>query len=103
MAVVFWVKKGLLMVEFMQHGTTITSEACCEILKKLHTAIHNKRCGMLTFSVVFLHDNTHLQAAASTQALLEHFNWELSNHPPYGPELSLSIYYLFTYLKNCLG
>jgi hypothetical protein len=30
MATVFWDRKGVLMVEFMQHGTTLMSEVCCE-------------------------------------------------------------------------
>jgi hypothetical protein len=35
--------------------------------------------------------------------LLEHFNWELFDNPPYSPDLSPSGYHLFTYLKNWLG
>jgi hypothetical protein len=34
MATVFWDRKGMLTMEFMQQGTTITSEAYCETLKK---------------------------------------------------------------------
>jgi hypothetical protein len=34
MAAVFWDRKGVLMVEFMQQGTTITSQVCCETLKR---------------------------------------------------------------------
>jgi hypothetical protein len=34
MATVFWDRKGVLMVEFMQQGTTITSEVHCKALKK---------------------------------------------------------------------
>jgi hypothetical protein len=51
---------------------------------------------------VFLHDNAHLHTAARTPALLEHFNWVLSYHPPYTPDLSPSNYRLFTYLKRWL-
>jgi hypothetical protein len=54
MATVFWDRKGVLMVEFMQHGTKITSQVYCETLKKLLRAIHNERHEMLTFSVVHL-------------------------------------------------
>jgi hypothetical protein len=39
MATVFWDSKGMLMVEFVKQGTTITSEVYCETLKKLHKAI----------------------------------------------------------------
>jgi hypothetical protein len=35
-----------------------------------------------------------------TPALPEHFNCELFEHPPYGPEPAPSDYHLFTYLKN---
>jgi hypothetical protein len=46
--------------------------------------------GMLTSGVVFFHDNTHPHTAACTRPLLEHFNWELFDHPPYSPLLPLS-------------
>jgi hypothetical protein len=75
----------VLIVEFMQQGITITSEVYCGTLEKLHGAIQNKRRAMLqTFGVlvVLLHDNVHPHTAASTQALLENFNWELFDHPP---------------------
>jgi hypothetical protein len=34
MAAVFWDSKGVLMVEFMQQGTTVMPEVYCETLKK---------------------------------------------------------------------
>jgi hypothetical protein len=82
------------------------SEVYCKTPKKkikLYRAIQNKRCGMLTYSIVLLHGNVHPHTAACTQALLEHFNWELFDHPPYSPNHALSDYHLFTYLKNELG
>jgi transposase len=90
------------MVEFMQQGTTIKSEVYCKTSKKLHRAIQKKRRGILTSSVVLFHDNAHPHTAACIRALLEHFNWELSDHPPYSPDLAPSGYHLFTYLKNWL-
>jgi hypothetical protein len=81
MASVLWDRKGVLMVEFMQQRTTATSEVNCEALKKLRRAIQNKRCGMLTHGVVLLHDN----ARKHTLLAVEHFNWELFDHPPYSP------------------
>jgi transposase len=41
---------------------------------------------LLTSGVVFLHDNARPHKAALTRALLEHFNWELFDHPPYSPD-----------------
>jgi hypothetical protein len=34
MAPVFWDRKGMLMVEFMQQGTSLMSEMYCKTLKK---------------------------------------------------------------------
>jgi histone-lysine N-methyltransferase SETMAR len=86
------------MVEFVQQGTTVTSEVHCETLKKLCKVIQSKRHGLLTCGLVLLHDNaTHIPA------LLEHFNWELFDRSPCSPDLALSDYHLFTYLKNWLG
>jgi hypothetical protein len=74
MAAVFWDREGVLMVEFMQKGTTITSEVYCEIPKtELHRAIESKRLGMLTHGLVLLHDNACPHTATGTWALLEHF------------------------------
>jgi histone-lysine N-methyltransferase SETMAR len=101
MATVFWDRKGVLMVEFMQQGTTITSKVYCEAPKQLCRAIQNKRCGMLTSGIVLLH-NARPHITASTRALLEHFNWDLFDHLPYSHDLALSNYHLFTYLKNWL-
>jgi hypothetical protein len=44
MATVSWDRKGVLMGEFMQQWTTITSEVYCETLKKLRRVM-----GMLTY------------------------------------------------------
>jgi hypothetical protein len=64
-AAVSWDRKEMLMVEFMQHGTTIMSEVYCKTLKKcVRLAIQNKRCGMLTSHVVLLRDNAYPHTAA---------------------------------------
>jgi hypothetical protein len=42
MASVFWDRKRVLIMEFMQQGTTIASEVYCEMPKRLHRAIENK-------------------------------------------------------------
>jgi hypothetical protein len=102
MATVFWDSKRELMVEFMQQGTTIMSEVYCKKKKRLRRAIQNKRSGMLTFGVFFLHDTADLHTATHTQALLVYFTWEFDNSP-YSPDCALSDFRLFTYLKNWLG
>jgi histone-lysine N-methyltransferase SETMAR len=99
----FWGRRGVMMVELMEQGTTITSEVYCETQKNCVRPFTTKRHGMLTSGIVLLHDNTHLHTAVLTWVLLEHFNWKLFDHPPYSPDLAPSNYHLFIYLKNCLG
>jgi transposase len=97
MAAVFCDRKGVLIVEFMQQGTTVMSQVYCKTLQVLRRVM-----GMLTYGVVLLHGNVHPHTAARTRALLEHFNWELFDYPPYSHDLSPSDYHLFTCLKNWL-
>jgi histone-lysine N-methyltransferase SETMAR len=94
MTAVSWDTNGGLMVEFMQQGTTLTSQVYCEALKEFSRAIQIKRRGMLTYSVlvVLLHGNAHPHAAALTRAMLEHFNWVLFDHLPYSLDLAPSDY-----------
>jgi histone-lysine N-methyltransferase SETMAR len=100
---VFWARKAVLIMEFMQQRTTVTSEMYCKTLKELHRNIQNKRHGIVACDVVLLHDNARPHTAARTQALLEHLNLELFDHCPYSPDLAPSDCHLFTYLKNWLG
>jgi hypothetical protein len=102
MAFVFWERKGVMMVGFMQQGTTVTPEAYCETVEAVRRAIHNKGCGMVTCGIMLLHDNAYAYTAARTRALLEHFNWELFEHPHYSPALAPNDCHLFTYLKSRL-
>jgi histone-lysine N-methyltransferase SETMAR len=73
------------------------------IMNYARRATQNKRRRLLISGVLLLHDNTRPHTEARTRALLEHFNWELFDHPPYSPDLAQSDYHLFTYLKNWLG
>jgi hypothetical protein len=66
MTTVFWDRKGILTVKFMQQRITITLQVYHKTLKKLRRAIQNKKHGMLTSSIVLLHENEHLHTAART-------------------------------------
>jgi hypothetical protein len=51
---------------------------------------------MLTKGIVLLHDNAWPHTMACTNALIQLFNWEISDHPPYRPDLAPSDYHPFT-------
>jgi hypothetical protein len=70
---VFWDIQGIFFVEFLPRDTIINAAAYCETLNKLQCAIQNKRCGMLSGAVVFLHKSAHPHAVAQTCQLLVSF------------------------------
>ncbi|GBL87308.1 Histone-lysine N-methyltransferase SETMAR [Araneus ventricosus] len=102
-ATVFWDRKGVLLVEFMPRGTTITAASYSETLQRLRRAIQNKRRGMLSSGIVLLHDNARPHTAVATTILLQRFGWEVFDHPPYSPDLAPSDFHLFAHMKYWLG
>jgi histone-lysine N-methyltransferase SETMAR len=102
-ATVFWDRKGVLLVNFMEPGTTINADVYCQTLRRLRRAIQNKRRGMLSSGVVLIHDNARPHTAAVTRELLAQFQWDVFDHPPYSPDLAPSDFHLFLELKTWLG
>jgi len=103
MCTVFWDRQGVLLVEFLPQGRKINSTVYCEMLKKLRHAIQNKRRGMLSATILSLHDNARLHSAAQTQDLITSFRWEQMDHSLYSPDLAPSDFHLFLHLKKFLG
>jgi len=91
------------LVEFLPQGITINFAVYCETLKKLRHAIQNKRCGMLSATILLLQDNAQPHSAAQTQDLVTSFKWEQMDHHLYSPDLVPSDYHLFLHLKKFLG
>ncbi|GBM26690.1 Histone-lysine N-methyltransferase SETMAR [Araneus ventricosus] len=103
MATVFWDRKGVLVVEVMPRGTTITSTLYSKTLQCLRRAIQNKRRGMLSLGIVLLHGNARPHTVVATTILLQSFGWEVFDHPPYTPDLPPSDFDLFAHMKRWLG
>ncbi|XP_035229348.1 histone-lysine N-methyltransferase SETMAR-like [Stegodyphus dumicola] len=103
MCTVFWDWKGILLIDFLPRGQTIKADAYCETLRKLRRVIQNKRRGLLSKGVVFLHDNARPLTANVTKNLLQGFGWDVFDHPPDSPDLAPSDFHLFLHLKSLLG
>ena len=58
MATVFWVEKGLLLLEFMPQKSTITRQTYANTITALREAIKEKRWGKISAGMLLLHDNT---------------------------------------------
>jgi len=81
MATVFWDRKGVFLVDFMAHGTTINADRYCETLKKLRRAIQNRRRGMLTKGVCLPHGNARHPRRPSNRCSPGSV-WMGHHHPP---------------------
>jgi len=100
----FWDRQGIFLVEVLPQGTTVNSAVYCETLKKRRRVIQNKRRGMLSTTILLLHDNGRPHSAAQTQDLITSFRLEQMDHPPpYNPDLAPSDFHLFLHLKKSLG
>ncbi|GFV56670.1 mariner Mos1 transposase [Trichonephila clavipes] len=89
-ATVFWDHRSVLPVDLMPQGTAINSGANCAALQKLLRVLQNKRSGMLSKSVLLLHDNARPHTSRTTRELIESFGWEVLDHTLYSPDLSPS-------------
>ncbi|PNF29904.1 hypothetical protein B7P43_G07269, partial [Cryptotermes secundus] len=88
--------KGPLLVEFLEHGATISAQRCDDTLR----AIKSKRPGMLSNGIVLLHDNARSHTANSVRNTLQRSGWEVLQHPPYSPDLSPCDFHIFEDLKR---
>ncbi|GBM42469.1 hypothetical protein AVEN_79993-1 [Araneus ventricosus] len=58
---------------------------------------------MLSSGIVLLYDNARPHNAVATTILLQSSGLEVSDHPPYSPDLDPSDFHLFAHMKRCLG
>jgi histone-lysine N-methyltransferase SETMAR len=82
---------------------TINAHVYCGTIIKLRRVIQNKRRGVLSSGVLFLHDNARPHTAARTRQLLEQLQWEFFEHPSYSHNLAPSDFHLFLHLKRFLA
>jgi histone-lysine N-methyltransferase SETMAR len=101
MVSVFWDAKGILLIDYFQKGKTMNDEYYANLLKRLKTAIAEKHPGMNKRKVLFHQVNSCTVPAKK----IEELGFELLPHPPYSPDLALSVFHLLVFpkLKILLG
>jgi len=99
---VFWDCHRILLVEYMAHKSTVTADVYVNTLKSLRDAVNEKRCGLLSRSMMLLHDNAPVHKAKNVPAAIAKCGFQEMNHPPYRPNLALCDYFLFRHLKQHL-
>jgi len=67
----FFDGNGPLMLEWLEMGGTVNANRFCDSLRKLKTAIKNRRCGLLSKGVILLQDNARPHVANVCKDLMQ--------------------------------
>ncbi len=95
MASVFWDIEGIIMIDYLERGHTITGQYYADELCRLRVAIKEKRRGKLRAGVLLLQDNAPVHTSQVAVASATKCGFELLPHPPYSPDLAPSDFFLF--------
>lgn len=102
MATIFWDNKGVLLIEYMPHKTTINGPSYATTIENLRKSIVEKRRGKLAKGIFLLHDNATPHTSKVSKAAIQKAGFQILDHPPYSPDLAPSDYFLFGPLKKSL-
>lgn len=103
MATVFWDAEGIILIDYLEKGRTITGQYYSALLDKFDAAWKKERTLPYRKKLLFHHDNAPAHSCLlATQKLLE-LHYELLPHPPYSPDLAPCDFFLFPNLKKWLG
>ncbi|UYV80644.1 hypothetical protein LAZ67_19001202 [Cordylochernes scorpioides] len=87
---VFWDSEGVLLLDFLNKGQTITGNYYANLVKQLREAIKEKRRGKLSRKIVYHHDNAQSHRSLQAMAVIYYSGFEPLPHAPYSPDLAPS-------------
>jgi histone-lysine N-methyltransferase SETMAR len=99
MASVFWVAEGILFIDYLEKGKTITGEYYSNLLTRLDKKVREKRPGLQKKKIIFHLDNAPANKSVSAMGKLRDLHYEFLEHPPCSPDLVPSDFCLFPKLK----
>lgn len=102
MASVFWDSEGVLMIDYLEKGKTVTGVYYAQLIRNLRKIIKEKRRGKLRQGVLLHQDNAPAHTSAVAMTAIHECGFELLQHPPYSPDLAPSDFHLFRSLKDSL-
>ena len=103
MATVFWDSSGIIFIDYLEKGKTITGEYYATLLNQLNDAIKEKRPHLQKKKVLFHQVNGPAQTSTIAMAKIYELRYELMPHPPYSSNLASSDFFLFPNLKKWFG
>ena len=102
MMTIFWDNEGILLMDYLSHGDTISGQYYASLIDRLRSAVLEKRRGKFSRGVLLLHDNAPVHKSNIAQAAIRRVGFTELNHPAYSPDIAPSDYYLFSNLKKFL-
>lgn len=103
MATVFWDSHGIIFIDYLEKGKTITGVYYASLLDQLKVEIAQKRPHLQKKKILFHQDNAPAHTSIVAMAKIHELRFQLLDHPPYSPDLAPSDFFLFTNLKTALG
>lgn len=103
MATVFWDSQGVIYIDYLEKGKTVTGLYYAELLGRFDAELQKKRPHLAKKKVLFHHDNAPAHTSAVATAKLVELHYELLPHPPYSPDLAPCDFFLFPNLKKSLA
>jgi len=90
LASIFWDQDGILLIDYLPKGQTKNAEYYSSLLVQLKDILKEKRRGLVTKGVLFLHDSAPAHRALATQKKLAYLGFQYLDHPPHSPDLAPS-------------
>lgn len=103
MATVFWDSQGIILIDYLEKGRTITGQYYCDLLDTFDAALKAKRPHLKKKKILFHHDNAPAHSCRLATEKLHQLRYELLPHPPYSPDLAPCDFFLFPNMKKWLG
>jgi len=103
MATGFWDSQGVIYIEYLKKGKTVTGLYYAELLGRFAAELQNIRPHLAKKKVLFHHDNAPAHISALAKAKLVELGYELLPHPPYSPDVAPCDFFLFPNLKKSLA
>jgi len=101
MCTVFWDRKGVILLDFLEPGQTINSDRYIATLTKLKTRIYRVRPEKKT-TFLLQHDNARSHTSLKIVECIVNLGRTVVPRPPYSPDLVPSDFHLFGPMKDGL-
>lgn len=101
MCTIFWERKGVILLDFLEPGKTFNSDCYIETLTKLRAQIASMRPEKGE-TLCLQHNNARPHTSLKTTEYMTEFSWKVLPHPLHSPNLTPSDFPLFGFMKDRL-